>query len=112
MITKYQTGGCFKGAIRGGQLITSLLIIINCLMITGMVLAQNSAVPGEVSTPYPTIIFDLKPDTEYEIHLSLKDPDGGAAEKTVKARTRPVEAGEPLPAYGPRPKGVDESTKQ
>jgi hypothetical protein len=35
-------------------------------------------------------IFDLRPDTDYEIHLQLVDPDGGSAERTVRARTRPV----------------------
>ncbi len=35
-------------------------------------------------------IFDLKPDTPYEIKLKLEDPDGGLAEKIVEARTRPV----------------------
>lgn len=35
-------------------------------------------------------IFDLRPNTEYEIKLKLKDPDGGSAEKMVEARTRPV----------------------
>lgn len=35
-------------------------------------------------------IFDLRPGTEYEIRLKLADPDGGAAEQTVRARTRPV----------------------
>ncbi|MFC2076482.1 right-handed parallel beta-helix repeat-containing protein, partial [candidate division KSB1 bacterium] len=35
-------------------------------------------------------IFNLRPDTEYEINLKLSDPDGGAAEKTVRARTRAV----------------------
>jgi hypothetical protein len=35
-------------------------------------------------------VLDLRPDTEYEIALHLKDPDGGDAEKTVKSRTRPV----------------------
>jgi len=35
-------------------------------------------------------IFDLKPDTEYEIRLTLDDPDGGGNSKIVKARTRPV----------------------
>lgn len=35
-------------------------------------------------------IFDLQPDTEYEIKLSLRDPDGGQAEETIVARTRPV----------------------
>ncbi len=35
-------------------------------------------------------IFNLKPDTEYEIRLSLSDPDGGNATEIVKAHTRPV----------------------
>ena len=35
-------------------------------------------------------IFDLKPNTIYEINLKLEDPDGGSAEQTVEARTRPV----------------------
>jgi hypothetical protein len=35
-------------------------------------------------------IFDLRPDTEYEVALSLHDPDGGAAERMVRARTRRV----------------------
>ncbi|HTK77004.1 MAG TPA: right-handed parallel beta-helix repeat-containing protein [Gemmataceae bacterium] len=57
-------------------------------------------VPGGQSRPPSTLhkwknrhagsIFDLKPDTEYEIHLKLVDPDGGDAERTVRARTRPV----------------------
>lgn len=35
-------------------------------------------------------IFDLRPGTEYEIKLSLRDPDGGAADTTLKVSTRPV----------------------
>ncbi len=35
-------------------------------------------------------IFDLRPDTEYEIRLTLDDPDGGSAERTVRVKTRPV----------------------
>jgi len=35
-------------------------------------------------------IFDLRPDTEYEFALKLADPDGGAAERTVRVRTRAV----------------------
>ena len=35
-------------------------------------------------------LFYLQPDTQYEIHLSLEDPDGGSAEKTVLARTRAI----------------------
>lgn len=35
-------------------------------------------------------IFDLEPDTEYEVELYLLDPDGGCAIRTVMVRTRPV----------------------
>ena len=35
-------------------------------------------------------IFDLRPDTAYEIRLKLTDPDGGSAGRTLRARTRPV----------------------
>ena len=31
-------------------------------------------------------IFDLEPETEYEVKLTLKDPDGGEAEKVVKTQ--------------------------
>lgn len=33
-------------------------------------------------------IVNLAPDTEYEVRLSLVDPDGGQAERTMKMRTR------------------------
>ena len=33
-------------------------------------------------------VFDLEPGTEYELELSLRDPDGGEVVKTVKAATR------------------------
>ena len=33
-------------------------------------------------------IFDLTPDTDYEVRFSLKDPDGGEETRTVVARTR------------------------
>ncbi|HEX5025531.1 MAG TPA: right-handed parallel beta-helix repeat-containing protein [Agriterribacter sp.] len=35
-------------------------------------------------------IFDLKPNTTYQISLTLQDPDGGSTEETVEASTRPV----------------------
>jgi hypothetical protein len=35
-------------------------------------------------------IFDLRPDTLYEIELALQDPDGGSAEHSLSVRTRPV----------------------
>ncbi len=45
-------------------------------------------------------IFDLEPDTEYEVRLVLSDPDGvrGTAQRIVTARTRK----EPRPAPGGR----------
>lgn len=35
-------------------------------------------------------IFDLRPDTAYEIELILSDPDGSSVTKIVRSRTRPV----------------------
>lgn len=35
-------------------------------------------------------IFDVAPDTEYEVRLALADPDGGREERVVTVRTRPV----------------------
>ncbi len=129
--------------------------LILCVLVTGFSItafAKDGTIPGEVSTPYPTItnlavewpidgddnlngvveveyriagenrwhkgmplvrvppdntgrktrptyrwvnkhsgsIFDLKPDTEYQIRLRLDDPDGGSAEREVRAKTRPV----------------------
>ncbi len=51
-------------------------------------------------------IFDLLPDTEYEIRLALSDPDGGAAERTARARTRSV----PRPAPDARVKRANPTT--
>ncbi len=35
-------------------------------------------------------VFDVKPDTDYEIQLTLEDPDGGGEVRTALVRTRPV----------------------
>jgi hypothetical protein len=45
-------------------------------------------------------VLNLQPDTEYEVHFVMRDPDGvsGGAQKTVKVRTRKV----PQPATGGR----------
>ena len=48
-------------------------------------------------------LFGLRPDTTYEIELSLSDPDGGEATEMVTATTRPVPS---LPA-GMRSVAVD-----
>lgn len=37
-------------------------------------------------------VFDLKPNTNYEISLKLEDPDGGSADQIVEVHTRPVPA--------------------
>jgi len=37
-------------------------------------------------------LFGLRPDTAYEIELTLADPDGGGETRTTTARTRPVPA--------------------
>lgn len=51
-------------------------------------------------------ILDLRPDTEYEIKLLLEDPDGGSAERVVRARTRAV----PRPVAGGPVKKVNPHT--
>ncbi|MBL7696938.1 MAG: right-handed parallel beta-helix repeat-containing protein [Chitinophagaceae bacterium] len=125
------------------------LIIIGSFLFLNFATAycQDATIPGEVSSPYPTItnlavewmitgddnvngivtvhyrekgneqwnegmplrrilpgrhygfswqnrhsgsIFELKPNTTYEIKLNLNDPDGGNAEEFLEATTRPV----------------------
>jgi hypothetical protein len=56
-------------------------------------------------------LFDLEPDTDYEVKLTLKDPDGvdGETEKTITARTRaepqPAKEGRVFHVYPPGFKG-------
>jgi hypothetical protein len=59
------------------------------------ILAQDHTIPGENigftwNNKHSGSIFDLDPDTGYEIRLRLSDPDGGSEERTVNAHTRPV----------------------
>src|SRR5262245_16694597 len=56
--------------------------------------------PYTVPDRFAGSILDLEPDTEYEVQLTMKDPDGlsGQAVQTRKVRTR----GEPKPATGGR----------
>jgi hypothetical protein len=56
--------------------------------------------PYTVPTKFAGSILDLEPDTEYEVRLTMKDPDGvsGQAVQTTKVRTR----GEPKAAPGGR----------
>ncbi len=64
---------------------------------TGMPLRRVPAGEGRTTTrpfrwenKHSGSIFDLQPDTEYEIALALNDPDGLTAERTIRARTRGV----------------------
>ena len=43
--------------------------------------------PPAGQTLHAGSVFDLTPDSEYELKLSLKDPDGGDAERTLRMRT-------------------------
>jgi hypothetical protein len=51
---------------------------------------RTTQVPFHWSNKHSGSIFDLRPNTEYEVRLSLKDPDGGAATRVIRVRTRPV----------------------
>jgi hypothetical protein len=49
-------------------------------------------------------IFDLDPDTSYDVAVSLNDPDGGCEVRTATVRTRPIPApmaGAPIKAVTP-----------
>jgi hypothetical protein len=56
--------------------------------------------PYTVPNRFAGSIIDLEPDTEYEVQLTMKDPDGTSGEsiKTTKVRTR----GEPKASTGGR----------
>jgi len=55
-------------------------------------------------------VLNLEPGTKYEVRLTLTDPDGGSAEHTVRAATRPwptaFEEGRRLHVYPPEHKGA------
>lgn len=143
------------------------MVLTGVLAMAGWALAGDATVPGEVSTPFPTVtnlavewkiqgddnlnatvavkyreaqadtwhqamglrrvpagqsktttplftwdnkfsgsILDLKPDTLYQVQLTLTDPDGGDAQKMVTVRTRAV----PKAAVNAPVRKVDAST--
>ncbi len=60
-------------------------------------------------------VFDLDPDTTYEIELTLSDPDGGSATQTLTVVTRPVPApmaGAPVKHVTPETFGAIADTAQ
>jgi hypothetical protein len=58
------------------------------------------------ATRHSGSIFDLQPDTVYDIELSLNDPDGGSVQRVVQATTRAV----PVPMAGAPVKRATPST--
>ncbi|HET8550095.1 MAG TPA: right-handed parallel beta-helix repeat-containing protein [Bryobacteraceae bacterium] len=57
--------------------------------------ARTTAVPFGWANKHSGSIFDLRPNTEYEVRLTLSDPDGGSATRMIRARTRPVPRASP-----------------
>jgi hypothetical protein len=53
---------------------------------------ETDSWPFPLGNLFAGSIFDLKPDTEYEIKLALSDSDGGVANRILTARTRRVPA--------------------
>ena len=51
---------------------------------------RTTAIPFHWENKHSGSIFDLRPNTGYEVRLTLTDPDGGSAKRTIRARTRPV----------------------
>ena len=43
--------------------------------------------PTDGQTLFAGSIFNLREDTEYEVKLVLRDPDGGDVERTLRMRT-------------------------
>lgn len=44
--------------------------------------------PAEGVALFAGSVFDLRPDTDYELRLRLTDPDGGSVTRTLRAHTR------------------------
>ena len=52
----------------------------------------SRVVPSQfaIAEQFAGSIFDLNPDSVYEVRLTIEDPDGGTMMRTAKATTRPV----------------------
>jgi hypothetical protein len=59
-------------------------------------LSDEDPTPFTVPRQFAGSIFNLQPDTEYEISLAIQDPDGGNTTRTATARTRPVPLANPV----------------
>ena len=53
-------------------------------------LSRDVASPFTVREQFAGSIFDLSPDSIYDVRLSIEDPDGGSTTRTSRTSTRPV----------------------
>jgi hypothetical protein len=58
-------------------------------------LSNEDPTPFPVGEQFAGSIFDLTPDSDYEVLLDVRDPDGGSTTRTVTVHTRPVPAANP-----------------
>jgi hypothetical protein len=58
-------------------------------------LSNEDPSPFAVGEQFAGSIFDLTPDTDYEVLLDVRDPDGGSTTRTVNIRTRPLPLANP-----------------
>jgi hypothetical protein len=68
-------------------------------------LSWEDPTPFVVDEQFAGSVFDLTPDTDYEIELRVHDPDGGDVTRTTTGHTRPVP-----PANPATPRAVAVST--
>lgn len=61
-------------------------------------LSDEEPPPFQVSEQFAGSVFDLQPDTSYEVLLEVRDPDGGDTTRTAVVRTRPVPVAAPATA--------------
>jgi hypothetical protein len=59
-------------------------------------LSDENPTPFIVPRQFAGSIFNLQPDTEYEISLTIQDPDGGNTTRTATSRTRAVPLANPV----------------
>lgn len=72
-------------------------------------IADQDREPYTAPNLFAGSLFDLQPGTEYEVRLSLSDPDSASEQKTVVASTRPIpqasDSGRTLHVYSPEHTG-------
>jgi hypothetical protein len=59
-------------------------------------LSTEDVSPFTVVQQFAGSIFDLQPDTSYDVRLEVQDPDGGSTTKLISIRTRPAPLSDPI----------------